>query len=402
MTTELPVPVAAWLTGPGLGHVDRATAELDDGADELNVGTTLRRELTPDRAAAVMGAAVGRGRARAAGVPNADALLLTRTSLEQASRPAVSSHRAERFAGAGTVIDLCAGAGIDAVAISRVAGVVAVERDVARALLLRHNSAASGGDVSVVAGDAARPPVAVSGFVHADPSRRHGGHRARALGDYGPPVPDLLSATAGADGVGIVVSPAVAWDDPALPPDAEVEFIQVGPDLVEAVLWLGDLRRPGARATATLLHAGASRSVAAVPRPTETTGALAVGDVGAWLVEVSPAAVRARLHDVLGAEIGARRIARNRALLTVDTDPGPSPWWRTWQVEAVLPARPRAVRAWLRDAPTLPLEIATHGLDAAPTTWWRGLGSPLRGPDGRRLHLVRTDDGAACIVARSR
>lgn len=393
MVPELPPPVAVWLTVEGGPYVEAAADELADGVSALAIGTRLRSELAPARAAAVTAAAATRLRAVDAGIPDAERLLLTRAALEQASHPAVAAHRAGRFAQAPLVIDLCTGAGVDAVAIGRrVDTVVAVDLDPSRALLARHNTRRCGVDAVVVVGDARRPPVQMSGLLHADPSRRRGERRARRLADYGPPVGDLLAATATAAGRGIVLSPAVAWDDPHLPDDAEVEFLQVGQDLVEAMMWLGDLRRPGVRATATLLPEGETRSVEGPGEP------LPVGPIREWLVEVAPAAVRARIHDSIGTELGARRVARNRALLTTSRSPGSSPWWRAWRVEAVLPARQREVRRWLRDARPLPLEISTHGLDADPQRWWRELGSPPRGPDGRRLHLVRTDDGALCIA----
>lgn len=396
MQPELPPAVVRWLTNEGLPIVEEVTQALDAGRSELAVGSSLRGDHDPAHAAAAVAAGVARQRARADGVPLADRLLLTRVALEQASRPEVSAHRAERFAGRRAVVDLCAGAGLDTVALGgRVDRVLALDLDPSRAALLDHNARACGVAAAVVVGDAARPPFRFTVPVHADPSRRDGQRRARRLADYQPSLPALLAATASAPGRGIVISPGVDWDDRALPYDAELEFIQVGGDLVEAMLWLGELRRPGVRATATVLPGGGSRTRRDDPAP------LPVAPVGEWLIEMAPAAVRARVHDELGRELGAHRVARSRALLSAAVDPGPSPWWQVWQVETVLPARPREVRRWLRGADPIPIEITTHGLEADPVAWWRALGSPPRGPTGRRLHLVRTDDGALCIVTVS-
>jgi hypothetical protein len=228
--------------------------------------------------------------------------------------------------------------------------------------------------------------------MHADPGRRRDGRRIRRLAHHLPGVGALLEVHLTARSRAVVLSPAVDLDDPDLPVDAELEFVQVVDDLLESVLWLGAARRGEARATATLLPSGESRSRAARgPR-------LPVGDVGAYLLQLAPAAVRARLHDDLGAEVQARRLASGRALLTTDHDPGTSPWFRRRQVHAVLPARPRAVRSWLREADELPIEIAVHGLDADPVDWWRALGRPPRGPTGWRIELVRTDEGGTAIV----
>lgn len=401
---SLTIEVARWLVSPaGREAVASAVEALDGGEDELAVGEGLRDEgLDHARAVAVLDAALARRAARP-GHPDADRLMLTRAGLEQRSRPEVAAWRARRFQD-DWAVDLCAGLGGDAAALATCArGLVAVERHPARALLLDHNTAGRG--VAVVRGDALAAPVRAGLAVHADPGRRRGGRRARWLAQYHPPVPDLLAALERARprGVGVTVSPGLSWHDRDLPARAEVEFVQVGNDLVEAVLWLGALRRGDRRATATLLPAAgepgrgdrgdalAIRSRSGPPTP------LPVGEIGAVLLEVAPAAVRARLHDDLGREVGAYRIARRRALLTA-ADAPPSSWWTRWAVEAVLPPRPGKVAAWLRGAEPGPLSIAVHGLDASPERWFGALGSPERGPRGRRLHLIRTDEGAVAVA----
>lgn len=403
---SLPTRVARWLvSAAGRGAVAAAVEALEGGGDELAVGEGLRENgLDPARAVAVIDAALARRAARPLH-PDADRLLLTRVGLEQRSRPEVAAWRARRFEG-GRAVDLCAGLGGDTAALAeRVDDLVAVERDPARVLLLRHNAAGSG--AAVLRGDALAVPVCAGLAVHADPGRRRGGRRARWLADYEPPVPDLLAALQRARprGVGVTVSPGLSWEDRDLPGRAEVEFVQVGGDLVEAVLWLGGLRRSDRRATATLLPTAgeAGRGSSGDPIATRSRSGsptlLPVGEIGAVLLEVAPAAVRARLHDELGRGIAARRVARRRALLTAPEAPS-SPWWTRWMVEAVLPPRPSRVAAWLRDAEPRPLSIAVHGLDASPERWFEELGSPKRGPQGRRLHLIRTDRGAVAVPAR--
>lgn len=396
MTPDLPLETAAWLvSAPGLEAIASARRGLDEGLDELAVGERLRASVPAGHRAAAVGAAIARLRAAELGYDDADRLVLTRTALEQASRPEVAAWRARRFAGhAAATMDLCCGAGLDTGVLAATATVArAVDVDPSRVLLARHNL--RGADVAdVTEGDATDPSwTSAGGLVHADPSRRAGGRRARRLSEYGPPVDALLQATAAAAGRGIALSPAVALDDPDLPDDGELEFLQVGPTLVEATLWTGDLA--DGRATATLLPAGTTRT-----RRGDRGEEVAVGPVEDVLVEVVPAAVRARLHDEIAAEIGAHRVDRGRALLSVADDPGPGEWWRRWHVEAVLSARPKVVRRWLATADPLPTALTSHGFDLDPQRWWRQLGDVPRGPVGRRLHLVRTAEGGRCIVAR--
>ena len=392
---ELDVAVARWLVShTGCDAVATATRSLDDGADDIAVVTELRRQgLDPPRTAAVCAAATARRRARARWV-DADQLLFTRESLEQASDPEVARWRAQRFADRD-VWDLCAGVGGDTLALARRATMVsAVDIDPARLVLLAHNAACRGVEVAAIPGDALTVTVPAGAALHADPARRRGMRRVRHLADHVPPVPALLSRHGAAAGSGVVLSPAVDTTDPGFPRDAEVEFIQLGSELVEASVWLGDLRQAGGVvATATLLPDGHQR-VRRGPRPPR----LAVGQIGDHLVEIAPAAVRARLHDDIGEEIGARRIALRRALLTCDGVPPPSPWYRARAVLTVQPARPRALRSWLRATGVGPVEVVLHGLERDPQAWWRELGRPERGPGGVRIELTRLDAGAVAIV----
>ena len=290
------------------------------------------------------------------------------------------------------VVDVGAGLGGDTIAIAEVAEqVVAVDIDESRLVLLRHNASQFDVHPDLVCGDAASLPVVVPGLLHADPSRRLGGRRLRRLADYHPSMPALGPWLRQAAGGAIVVSPGVRLDDPDLP-QGELEFVQVGRDLVEAVVWTGELSG-GARRSATVLSGGAAHHIAH-----DGGERLAVADVGEWLLEPAVAAVRARLHDHLGAEVGAWRIARNRALLTADHDPGTSPWWRAGRVEAVLPLRAKALRAWLAEGRTGPIEFVLHGVDLDVDEFWRAVGSPRRDWGGRVAHLVRLDAGAACVV----
>ncbi|MBW3578351.1 MAG: hypothetical protein KY462_11555 [Actinobacteria bacterium] len=398
MSGSLPPDVARWVAGPqGLAAVADATARLDRGEDPLQVGSDLRADgLSPTRGAAVMACADARRRAR--GVHrDADALLFTPDALEQASHPAVSAWRATRFRDVPFVADLCSGVGGDALAIARQGSVVAaVDRDEARLVLARHNATVRAVAVRPVVGDARRPPTRPGVVVHVDPSRRGPRGRARRLAAYDPPLDALQPVLAAARGYAVVLSPAVSLDDPDLPP-GELEFIQVGAELVEAVVWGRLLRRNGQVATATLLRADAPPLTCSRDRDAEH---LPVRPAGDWLVECAPAAVRARLHDALGAGFGGWRIARHRALLSVGQRPDRSPWWRTWAVEAELPLRARAVRAWLAAHGDVPVEIRTHGVDVDVERFWRDVGRPRRGPRGRTLHLVRLDTGARAYVCR--
>ncbi len=385
---------AVWLVSDdGLATVDEVTTWLDDGELPLRIASRLRAGgRASELSTAAIGAGVARRRARERW-PDADRLLFTREALEQASDPEVSRWRARRFQGTRSVMDLCAGIGGDTLALGeRVPSVISVDLDVGRLHLLRHNAAIRGLDVATMAADAllATPPADT--WVHADPSRRDGERRLRALRDHRPSVPTLVDRHRRAPGLGIVLSPAIDLTDPDLP-DAELEFVALDGALTEAVAWIGATAIPGVHASATLLPSGERR---------ERSGAvpvLPVGPVGHHLIEVSSAAIRARLHTVIGEEIGAWRLAERRALLTADTLPDPSEWYRTRSVETVLSVRAKEIRRWLRLHDEHPLELASHGWSGNLDALWRAIGRPPRGPQGRRLDVVRLDVGAVAILS---
>lgn len=409
-SAELLPEVAAWLVSDaGLDAIARTEAELGTGSTELQVVTDRRGEgLDTSRAAAVVGAAKARARARPRW-PDAGSLVFTRSGLEQASDPDVSAWRVRRFDAVAAVEDRAAGCGGDTLALAATgARVTAVDLDPGRLRLLAHNAAVRGLDVTTIVADALTLSPPRKGPVHVDPGRRIGERRVRRLADHQPSVPalvDHLAGVAAGPGLAVVLGPGIDLDDPGLPPDAELEFVQLGRQLVEAVAWTGGLRAPATRSTASILPdptRSGSANTGPVSRSLGARGPhLPVGPIGDLLVEVAPAAVRARLHDELGAEFGGRRVAARRALLTVDGALPTSPWWHARAVEAVLPARPRAIRRWLRDVDERPVELVLHGVAVDPVAFRRQLGDPPRGPQGRRVELVRGDDGAFAVITRA-
>lgn len=390
--------LARWAVGPGLEVIAAAAERLRGGEDVLALASWLRRDLDHRHAAFTSAAASTRLRAEETGVPGADRLVLTREALEQASHPAAAAWRAARAAaslgGDPVVQDRCAGTGGDAVAFALHGPVLAVERDPGRAVLARHRAAVLHRPVEVRVGDALDPLLPTAGtVVHADPDRRDAtGRRARRLADHGPDVAALLAATEHAAGRLVTVAPGVAWDDPDLPGDAEVVFLQHGRALLEAVLCTGTARHDGARARAVLLDG--DHELVRLPGRRE---AAPVGPVGSHLLRPAPALVRARLHDELALRVGARRLATNRALLTADHAPAPSPWVDVERVLAVVAPRPAAVRDVL--PPDRAVEVVLHGVEADVRRWQRSLRRPT-GPDDVRVHLVRRDDDAVAVVTR--
>lgn len=404
---------ARWLTtAAARQHLAEVVAELDahPPGEELGLLTRLRTHgLDAAQAGAVLEAATARRRARRR-FRDAEQLLFTRTGLEQASDPAVARWRARRYDLGQPVVDLCAGIGGDSLELARHAPVTAVDLDAARLVLLAYNAATRGVPVTTRCSDVLEVDLPPTALVHVDPGRRTAdGRRIRTLAGTRPPVPALADRLAACAGAAIVLPPAVDLDDPGLPRGTELEFVAVRGQLLEAVAWSAALRRPGTAATATLLDG--SGGVVTHSRPTDdATGTTDLrppapgGGFASVLLEPHPAAVRARLHEQLAAGLGTgtvRRIARHRAALTSEELPAASPWFRRHRVLAVMPARPAALRRWLRSQPATEIELRTSGIGTDLERFWRELGRPPRGPNGWRIELVRLDTGVRAVVTES-
>lgn len=428
----------SWLLSPiGLAATEQAHQRLQSGEDVLAINTMLRRTFPPSFVPLALQAAAARRRAMDSW-PHASQLVFLREALEQASHPHVAAWRAHRLRDARLVWDLTAGIGGDTLAMAgTVPAVVAVDRDPTRLAILGHNARVLGMSVECVQADALEITVDDQAAVHVDPSRRRDGKRVSGLDQVRPAVDALLDHHRGVQRWSIATSPGLRWHDPVLERahakmrslPHELEFVQLGGDLVEATWWIGGATaRPFASATiiSASIHddpfsdvvesfkgwpgnaspntlwahrlehdPGASETVASATRMTVDTAPLA--DI---LIEVAPAAVRARLHDRLGARLGAWRFDEHRALLTSDRFPPASVWTTSHVIETVLPANPKAIRTWLRKHDDETVELAVYGMDVDPTDWWRQLGKPRRGPQGLRIALVRLTNRSVAIITR--
>ena len=182
-------------------------------------------------------------------------MFFTRDGLEQATRPAVADHHAQRFLAAGVrrVVDLGCGIGADALAFAR-AGleVVAVERDPDTAAVAMANLA---GRAEVLCADAEEVAVDAAhaggrGVLRPGPAERArpglAGHRLH---------PELVArhppARRTAYGRGQARPGAAARPGSR---DAEAEWLTDHGDTVEVGLWAGRGRRRGVRSA--LVRAG--------------------------------------------------------------------------------------------------------------------------------------------------
>ena len=388
-----------WLRGPEGTAATRLAGRLQaDGVDLLPGLDRMRAEVGPEHAGPAWELARLRARARPVFGADADVLLFTADTLEQAGRPQLAARRAGRLLAGGvdSVADLGCAAGTDTVALARTgASVVAVDRDpVARALTTANAESLGLADrVQVVTADAVElvaaavdGTVAGCGAAVLDPARRAGGRRQLDPDRWSPPwstVAALLERVPAS-----VVKVAPGLDHDRVPAGIEAEWVSVGGSIVEALLWGPGISETWRRAT--LVRDNGAWELAADADP----GLAPAGPVRGWLHEPDPAAIRSGLVATVAADLDATLVDPTIAYLTSD-DRTDSPWVSSYRVAEVLPFNLKKLKALLRARGVGRVVVKKRGSPLEPET----LSRQLRGPgSGSAVVVVTRVAGAPTVI----
>lgn len=381
-----PATLAALRTDTGAAVLaDVAARGVTD--DRVLATTTAVRAAghSPELVAAAVETVRLRARAVAKFGADAERMFFTPAGVEQATRTSVATHRAARFAAAGTtrLADLCAGIGGDLVAFGR-AGITVegVDSDPLTAAVASANVEALGlaDRVTVRIADATTVDLRDVPAVFCDPARRAGGRRVFDPAAYSPPWDFLLQLAGTVPMAAFKVAPGI--DHALVPPGAEAEWVSDGGDVKEAALWCGDLA--GVPRRATLMPSAALPSGATL---TGTGDALApVGPVGTWLYDPDGAVVRAHLVAELAEMLDATTVDPTIAYLT-STARVETPFARAYRVDEVMPFSLKRLRTALRVRGVGRVEIKKRG-------------SALDVEQLRRDLRLRGDAGATVVLTR--
>ncbi|HEY5357839.1 MAG TPA: SAM-dependent methyltransferase [Streptosporangiaceae bacterium] len=420
MTSEAGVPSqaeqrsrAALLSPPGQELLARLSGQEVSPGDALRLARELRASYPPELVAAALTQQALRMSGRKK-FSRADSMLFTRAGLEQASSELAARHSARRFSRFSTVADLCCGIGGNLASLAASSRVLAVDRDLATLEFARHNAAACEArhpvlavcaDVrELVAGLASAPaagrgpavrraaagpgrrPVPGVEAAFIDPARRAGDRRLRA-GRSEPPLDWCLGLTDWVPAVGIKAAPGLPRE--LIPPGWEAEFLAVGRDLKEALLWSPALASAPRRAT--ILPGGNTLT----PHP----GApVPVGAPGAFLLDPSPAVTRAGLVEDLARILGAWKIDPMIAFLAADRDIR-TPFARTLRVLESMPWNEKQAARRLRELGIGAADIRRRGLAGDVDLIRRRLG--LRGEGRATIVLTRREDRPWGLICTS-
>jgi THUMP domain-like len=395
--TETVRQLRALATPAGAAALDRAAGLLAARTDAVTALSRLRAEVGVELAGPAWGVARQREKARPVFGADADRLLFTGDTLEQAGRPALAERRAARLlsGGARSAADLGCAAGTDTIALARAgASVVAVDRDpVARELTALNTTSLGLTDVQICDADvvdlvAAADGGRVAGCEAAvlDPARRAGGRRLLDPDRWSPPWSTVLTLLDRVPTCVVKVAPGL--DHERVPAGVEAEWVSVGGSIVEALLWG---RAPSAawRRATVVGRDGAVTELTADTDP----GTAPAGPVGSWLHEPDPAVIRSGLVALVGAELDATLVDPTIAYLTSDS-PADSPWVRSYPVTDVLPFSLKRLKALLRARGVGRVTVKKRGSAIEPET----LARQLRGPGEATAVVVVTRVAGAPTV----
>lgn len=261
--------------------------------------------------------------------------------------------------------------------------VIGVDADLTSLKFARHNVSvcASTARVGFVCADVRQLPLRGIDAAFIDPARRDGQRRLPS-GQYRPPLDWCLRLAGTVPLTGIKAAPGLRRD---LVPDGwETEFVAVGRELKEALLWSPGLATGGVTSRATVLPAAATLTSAATPPPP-----VRIADPGAYLLDPNPAVTRAGLVAELARQLGAWQIDPMIAFLSSD-EPLATPFARTLRVLESAPWHEKRFARRLRELGIGSADIRRRGLAGDVAQIHRRLG--LSGPGAATIVLTRARD----------
>ena len=317
-----------------------------------NTLARLRRSHSKDVVHAAIAHIDAQQKAQKKFPPHAVPKVADPVGIEQCTSYQIAQHKAERFAQlkVSDVIDLCCGIGADTQALNQVALTRAVDIRPLRAWMTFQNT----GCPAVIADVTT---LFLKGDIfHIDPSRRDEKssftRRQHRYQDYQPGFNFITSLLSRCPSGAVKLGPWVNISD--LPP-GEIEVISERGNLVQIVLWTGQLCTVPRRATC--FPQGITLAGCPTDVPTDS--------LQEYLIEINPAVQRAGLMGLLCEQLNIPALSQTSRLLT-SPKAIQTPWGTVFFVIKHAPWHFRKIKAWLtaHDAGIIEVKTTAKSLDA--------------------------------------
>jgi hypothetical protein len=375
----------------GLTEDALAAAMSEEDPESVTAASRMRTGYGSELAAAALTQAALRRQAKAKFGDAALEMFFTRAGLEQATRPEVADHHAQRFIRADVrrVVDLGCGIGSDSLAFARAGlDVVAVDVDPVTAAVAQANLTGRAEVICADASDVAEQLITPGVGVFCDPARRNDHGRVWRVEDFLPAWSIVIDLLDGDRTAGVKLGPGLPHS--LIPKAVEAEWITHRGETVEVGLWAGPRSSAGRRSA--LIMPDARLTVTDAPP-------LAVRDLGRYIYEPAGAVIRAGAIPDLGNQLGAGLLHPQVAYLTSD-QLCDTPCATVFEVRQRLPFHLKVLRGWVREAEIGVLEIKKRGIDVDPADLRKRL--RLAGPNTATLVISPTPKGAiAAVVQRA-
>jgi hypothetical protein len=367
---------------------------LDAKADLLKLTSDLRKQgHEPQLVALCISQAKLRSRAVSKfGSDLASTMLFTEEGLEQATRQQVAAWHAQKFLthGIKSVTDLGCGIGGDALAFAQ-AGleVTAIEKDGVTANFAKHNL--NNYPMATVSNADALKIESKSTSFWLDPARRKLSSKASGRvmlkpEDFSPNLSFAFEIGA-KHTAGIKLAGSLPHE--LIPEDCEANWVSHNNELVETVLWFGELGQSGKRSALILADTMTEYSGDLIQAP--------ISEVGKFIYDPNPALVRSHLLGAFAIENGLWGIAPSIAYLCSDSELS-SPWLRGFEVMESLPLDVKRIAKRMSELDIGTLEIKKRGVDITPEQLRPKL--KLKGKSAATLILTRVGDARKALFCQ--
>ena len=292
----------------------------------------------------------------------------------------LSQYKASRLPeGISSIADLCCGLGGDSLYLPKSIKVMGVDQSLAVLMAYRHNVTRMRPCFGVL-GDVGSSPVRAD-VAFLDPSRRAVGRSDRWQDeDLSPGWNAIEKLISRYKNMAIKLGPGIN-----LPPflqEYETEYLGLRDECLEALVWTGNLGRPG-WVKAVELPEGEFIEAPKVDIP-DTFGR--VDAPGAYLFEPVKSVVRSHLFGVLAARHGLWQIDPRIAYLS-GNDPVVSPLLKGYRLLREFPYDLKILKEFLRKEQVGRLEIKKRGVNLIPEEFRAGL--RLSGPNSGTLIFTK-------------